>query len=618
MKKYFSDNKILIFLGFLLFSISAALIYSLYRYAYRPSRISLPSESLESRAFITQESPSEQFAVEPSLVAKKVDLQRKLISPASPADVGQIEQLVRQAGGEIVKSSESSLVVNLSKEIESEVTEELETRQLVDVVETDRPVSIAADQIDWGIVKIEVPPVWETTKADGVSVAIIDTGIDYNHPNLRNRYIGGYDFVNDNDDPFDDHGHGTHVAGIVAAEVYSGEFQGGAPQALLYAVKALGADGTGYVSDVVNGVDWAIDQNAQVINFSLGTTHNSQALENKLIEAQSQGIILVAAAGNTNGGSLLYPAAYSSVIAVSATDANDQFASFSSVGAELAAPGVAITSTVPGDQFATWSGTSMAAPHVSASAALMLANNQPNIRSQLQETALDLGDPGHDIYYGYGRIIAKAAVLGEDTQAPIVTFIEPEHQDKVNSSVSVVLSIQDENEVESAALYREDQLLTNWENEPYSYEWDASNYIGQEVTLIARAIDDSGNEGASQITVQIVDESEILSVPVEETEPISQQAGESIDERQDLDSPAQEVRQDTYHAPRELPSTTNINQRNPQPSPAPAVEQLDKAQQIKERMPDSSEQESDRRPTIRGVRSDKKNFWQLLREFFFR
>ena len=537
--------------------------------------IPLSSDSLAPSVYIAAAQPSGEATVETRLIAEKVNLQRKLIVPDAPSDVAGIEAAVKQAGGIIIKSSSTTVVVDLPKESELELIEQLETQQIVESVEVDYPVFVTADQVDWGISKIEVPPVWTTTQASGVKVAIIDTGIDYTHPDLRGRYVGGYDFFNNDADPFDDHGHGTHVAGIVAADYENGGFQGGAPQSSLVAVKVLGADGTGYISDIVDGVDWAMKQGVSVMNFSLGTTYDSSALESKLAEAQSRGIHLVAAAGNTNGGPLLYPAAYDSVISVSATDSNDQFASFSSTGAELAAPGVAITSTVPGAGYATWSGTSMAAPHVSASVALMIANQQTNIRERLHQTALDLGVAGKDTYFGYGRIVAKSAVLGEDVQAPVITFIEPTHNGEVGTKVKVILDIQDEFIVETATLSANNTEIATWDSSPYTFEWDASAFKDQEVKLVASAVDDSNNVGAAQILVKVVGAVEPSPSPTVSPSPtatasalpVSQNSGQSSEVRQDAGTPAQEVRQDIYHAPQELPPVTNYNQRNPQPTP---------------------------------------------------
>jgi subtilisin family serine protease len=239
-------------------------------------------------------------------------------------------------------------------------------------------------------------------------VAIIDTGIDYNHSDLYANYAGGYDFVNSDDDPMDDNGHGTHVAGIIAAEDNDEGVVGVAPEASLYALKVLDSDGSGYVSEVIFAIQWASDPDGDgsandrldIINMSLGA---------------DRGNIFLKWACNL---AYIYPAAYYSVIAVSATDSNDTLASFSSTGkqVELAAPGVSINSTLLGGGYGEKSGTSMASPHVAGVAALVWANpansnwTNEEVRAQLQNTAEDLGAAGWDSKYGYGLVDADEAV----------------------------------------------------------------------------------------------------------------------------------------------------------------------------------------------------------------
>jgi len=254
----------------------------------------------------------------------------------------------------------------------------------------------------------------------GVKVAVIDTGIDYTHEDLDANYKGGYDFVFNDPDPFDDSNisHGTHVAGIIAAERNGIGVVGVAPNASLYAVKVMGGSGHGLESWVIAGIEWAVENDMDVVVMSFGTSMDSQSLRKACRNASDAGVLLVAAAGNTPGENVSYPAKYDSVIAVTATDLNDGQASFS-IGpeVELAAPGVDITSTTSGDGYGNLSGTSQAAPHVAGTAALIISSNLPDVngdgtvnnedvRLQLQSTAQDLGDPGKDDTYGHGLVKA--------------------------------------------------------------------------------------------------------------------------------------------------------------------------------------------------------------------
>jgi subtilisin len=261
----------------------------------------------------------------------------------------------------------------------------------------------------------------------GVKVAVIDTGINYTHEDLNGNYKGGYDFVNDSD-PIDDsyNSHGTHVAGIIAAERNGLGVVGVAPNASLYAVKVLDGSSHGSASWVIAGIEWAVENDMDVAIMSFGTSKDSQPLRDACRNASDAGVLLVAAAGNTDGGNVTYPARYDSVIAVTATDLNDCQASFSPIGpeVELAAPGVNILSTVKGDGYGNLSGTSQAAPHVAGTAALIISSNlsdvnddgmvnNEDVRLQLQSTAQDLGDPGKDDTYGYGLVkafITSAAI----------------------------------------------------------------------------------------------------------------------------------------------------------------------------------------------------------------
>ncbi|UCD53440.1 MAG: S8 family peptidase, partial [Phycisphaerales bacterium] len=242
----------------------------------------------------------------------------------------------------------------------------------------------------------------------GIGVAILDTGIDGSHPDLDGNYAGGWDFVNDDADPSDDHYHGTHCAGIVAAEKDGTGVVGVAPEADLCALKVLSSSGSGYTSDIIAAIQWCVNNDVDVISMSLGSDYSNTAFEDACQAAYNAGIVLVAAAGNDysrRGRSELdtvdYPGAYGSVIAVAATDSSKTKASFSSAGpdVELAAPGVSIKSTIPGD-YGVLSGTSMACPHVAGVVALVLEANpgmsNGAVRQLLRDTADDLGDSGFD------------------------------------------------------------------------------------------------------------------------------------------------------------------------------------------------------------------------------
>lgn len=304
-----------------------------------------------------------------------------------------------------------------------------------------------AETLEWGVDRIDAELAWSTSRGAGVKVAIVDTGIDKDHEDLIANIQGGVNFIAPNSGPpwarvadpdnwNDDNGHGTHVAGIVGAADNEIGVIGVAPQAYLYGVKVLDKNGSGYVSDVIDGIDWAVENGMNVINMSLGSSSDVQALHDAVDAAYASGILVVAAAGNAGDGDdttndVSYPAQYDSVVAVAATASDDSTPSWSSEGSEVevAAPGVDIRSTWNDGLYKEISGTSMASPHAAGAAALILGTTVPTaydannngswdpaeVRTVLQDTADDLGSAGHDNFYGYGLVDAEESTTGSQT-----------------------------------------------------------------------------------------------------------------------------------------------------------------------------------------------------------
>ncbi|CAG0999421.1 serine protease [Methanosarcinales archaeon] len=270
--------------------------------------------------------------------------------------------------------------------------------------------------LQWGARKIYAPDAWDYQKGStGITVAVLDTGVDYNHEDLSGRVIKGWNFINNNSDPMDDVNHGTHVSGIIGAIMDNNKGIAGVAQVSILAVK-IGDQYQPYPDLTAKGIRYAANNSAKVISMSFGWAYDYDEVRSATEYAWSRGSLLVAASGNEGSGVIRYPANYTDVIAVGATDSSDQRAWFSNYGAklELVAPGVNINSTIRNNQYENKSGTSMAAPHVSGVAALIWSQNptfsNQKVREVLRDTAVDLGSAGQDIYYGYGKVNAYAAV----------------------------------------------------------------------------------------------------------------------------------------------------------------------------------------------------------------
>lgn len=267
---------------------------------------------------------------------------------------------------------------------------------------------------------------WEvTTGSNDIVVAVIDDGIDLHHRDLKKQIISPYDVVLNSKSRISIGEHGTHVSGIIASTMNNGVGGTGiAPNVKIMPINVFDGDSALY-SDVITGIQYAIEQDADIINLSLGGTEPSRMLNDAIQRAYKAGILVVAAAGNEGENVYDYPAAYDHVLAVSATDSSDRITDFSNYGTDidLAAPGTDIYSTFPHNQYEFLSGTSMATPVVAGVAALVWSANPSLTNTQIEEylyqTADDLGPRGKDVYYGNGRINASKAVKELSEAKPV-------------------------------------------------------------------------------------------------------------------------------------------------------------------------------------------------------
>lgn len=279
-------------------------------------------------------------------------------------------------------------------------------------VEVIQPNDLLFSTYQWNLPAIATEQGWNLSKGSNeVAVAVVDTGVQASHPDLQGRLLKGYNAIASGSAPDDDVGHGTHVAGIIGAVINNEEGVAGISwYNKILPVKALDNSGAGTTYSVAEGIIWAADNGAKVINLSLGNYADSQFLHDAIKYAFDRDVVIVSASGNDNTERPGYPAAYDEVLAVAATNANGERASFSNYGdyIDVAAPGESIASTYPDNQYAALSGTSMASPHVAALAGLVRSLNPALTNTEVMElmtaNTVDLGDAGHDKYYGWGQV----------------------------------------------------------------------------------------------------------------------------------------------------------------------------------------------------------------------
>jgi subtilisin len=406
----------------------------------------------------------------------------------------------------------------LTIRVARQAAERLSNRGDVRYVEENGEMEALAQTLPWGVDRVDADVLHSDGETGrGADIAIIDTGIDDDHPDLQANVGAGKAYVscrgsNCNYAWSDDDNHGTHCAGIADAVNNSEGVVGVATEATLHAVKVLDNSGSGSFSDVAAGIEYTADQGWDVGSLSLGASSGSQTVKDACQYAYDNGVLLVAAAGNDGPCSdcVGYPAAYSTVIAVSSTEENDSLSSFSSTGpeVELAAPGGDIYSTVIGG-YDTYSGTSMACPHVSGAGGHLMANGYTNTeaRQQLQDSAEDIGLASNE--QGAGLLDAEAAVSGGSSDsAPSVSWVTPSDGETVSGTITVQIDASDSEDSDDSleVTYTVDggsSRSTTYNSTSGYYEdsWDTAGVSDGDHALEATATDSAGNTTSSSITV---------------------------------------------------------------------------------------------------------------------
>lgn len=448
---------------------------------------------------------------------------RILISPREGLPAKALAQILEEHHGKSRKMGQSNLfIVDLPENTEEVAVERLSHHPHIKFAELDRYLSPTLTPNDplytseWQLPKIKAPLAWDSTQGLGVTVAIIDSGANNLHEDLQGQIVAGWNIWDNNNITTDLTGHGTYVSGTVAALNNNGKgvtSVAGLSKIMPIRVTPPDSGGTFY-STLAQGIIYAADHGVRIANASFQGVTNSQTTIDAAQYLKNKNGLLTVGAGNT--GVLETYTATTSMIPVSATDANDLLAGFSSYGnfVVMSAPGVDIWTTDMNGSYANVNGTSFSSPIVAGVIALMMSANpllsNLDIEKLLYSTAVDLGTAGRDIYFGYGRVDAAAAVQAAklaapsvDTQPPVVSIVNPLSGATVSGLVPVDLSSSDNVGVVRAELKVNSSTIAIDTSSPFAFSWDTSGTPNGLTNLTVSVYDAAGNVGTNTIQVNV-------------------------------------------------------------------------------------------------------------------
>jgi subtilisin family serine protease len=369
----------------------------------------------------------------------------------------------------------------------------------------------------WHLATIQAPNAWGiTTGTSATAIAVIDSGVDTSHADLAPKLAAGWNFLTGTSAIVDNTGHGTATSGTIAADTNNGVGVAGVAWGnMIMPLVVVDSTGSASYSNIASAITYAADHGARIMNISIAGSSASSTLQSAVNYAWNKGAVIFASAGNYSTSAPYYPAACDNVVAVSATDSTDLLASYSNFGSwiDLSAPGSSIMTTSSGSSYGSWSGTSFSAPVAAGVAALVLAE-RPSLSaaalvSLLEQNSDDLGAPGYDTSFGYGRVNAYRAVLAaqnlpaSDTIPPSVSITSPGTGATVSGSVQVQGTATDNVGVTGIQFLLDGQLVSSSAGSPFSFAWNTLSATNGSHTLTVTAVDAAANKGSASVTVSV-------------------------------------------------------------------------------------------------------------------
>lgn len=506
---------------------------------------------------------------------------RILVMPRAGMPEAALGKVLKEnGGGKARRVGKSELhIVDLPPGLEKQTVEKLARHPHIKFAELDRlipPNLVTNDPYlgsQWHLPKIRATTAWDTAQGSGVTIAILDTGVDAGHPDLSARMVPGWNWFDNNSDTADVYGHGTKVAGAAAAAANNTiGVAGVAGQSRIMPIRVSDLQGYASWSALTQGITWAADHGARVVNISY-VVANSAAVISAANYMKSKGGLVVTSAGNYGTDASITPT--TSMIPVSATDSTDAKTSWSSYGAFVAmsAPGAGIYSTTRGGGYASVSGTSFSSPITAGAIAVIMSAN-PNLTSAeveqvLYSTALDLGAAGRDNLFGYGRVDLDAAVNAAsallptaDVTAPVASISAPLGSATVSGLVPVNVNASDDVGVTKVELRTDGDLIATDTSSPFAFSWDSTKTANGMANLVATAYDAAGNAGRSATVAVNVANNNIAdttppSVAISNPRNGAKVSGTlSISSTASDNSGASAIRQDLFINGRRVASTT--------------------------------------------------------------